>query len=168
MHRECARELALRLLFIHYYSHPSSYARCEISLPARKRANETRPFSRNATAPRNLARARRRYTCARVCARPRARCSIGLSCVRRDSLAPAYALHRAAYRPARNYAAFAARARYERRRARACVRENVCAQRAVIAFHGRCFEFYISRKRFDGNEISRIYIFFTSFICNTV
>lgn len=122
MYRECARELALRLLFIHY-SRPSSYAWCEMPLPARKRANETRPFSRNATAPRNLARARRRYTCAGVCADPRARCSIALSCVRRDSLARAYALHRAAYRPARNYAAFAARARYERRRTSVCAWE---------------------------------------------
>lgn len=139
----------------------------DASLPARKRANETAPvLSQCNRAPQFSTCAPNVHVRRRVCGSSRARCSIALSCVRRDSLARAYALHwGAAYRPARNYAAFAARARYERRRASVCAWERVYATRRDIAFHGRCFEFYISGERFDENEI---YIFFTNFICNTV
>lgn len=101
MYRANARRLALRLLFIHYYSCP----RCKIRLPARKRANETLVL-RNAAAPRNLARARRD-------ARAHARVHVRLSC---EYIATIYSLVRCIEpRTGRleNYAALAARARYE-------------------------------------------------------
>lgn len=69
MHRANALRLALRLLFIHYYSYP----RCEIRLPARKRANENARSLRIAAAPGNLARACRGT-------RAHARVRVRLSC----------------------------------------------------------------------------------------
>lgn len=125
----------------------------DTSSGGKTRANETLVLSRrrNALLQRNRApqfstcapRDTRAHACVRVpiCSIALSRSPPRLTCARARMC-----LHRVAYRPARNYAAFAARARYET--PRVCVRiVSVCARDApMIAFRGHCLEFYISRE----------------------